>query len=75
MKIKYLKELIKYYKHFGLKVDKYHISINNFNGEIEIIKHPDNDITEVDIFNAIKINPIPDSPFSINANMKKREKI
>lgn len=72
MKIKYLKELIKYYKHFGLKADKYHISINNFNGKIEIIKHPDNDITEADIFSSIKFNPTPEPPYGITFNGIKR---
>lgn len=71
MKIKYLNELIRYYKEFGLKANKYQVSISNYNGKLEIVKHPDNNITEEDILNSVRIKHVPNCPYGIIVNLRK----
>lgn len=69
--IKYFKELINYYKKFGLTKDIYKISIDNFDGYIKLIKHPNNRITKRDVFNSIRFNPVPKETFKIVSTIRK----
>lgn len=69
--IKYLKELIAYYKKFGLTTNIHNIEINNLNGNITVIKHPSNRITKNDILRTIKFNPVPKETFEIISNIRK----